>query len=184
MLAIRGYLGDFGQGVGEPLGYKYPPLCEDSVNTRQLRCCFNFLVVIVVFTSLLRLRPRRTGLLWSLCPEGYPTPTYIFSCYLPESVLLFTISMSTYDSMFLFKIWYREEMMGYVWLSECRNSLAQMLWTVIAWRCWWRIHCPKVSAAISFFYQKNSNHKRSPFNFNWQTNSVRDRGRIINWQNS
>ena len=77
-----------------------------------------------------------------------------------------------------------KKMMGYVWLSEGRNSLAQMLCTVISWRCWWRIHCPKVSAAISFFYQKNSNHKRSPFNFNWQTNSVRDRGRIINWQTS
>ena len=57
MLAVRRQLGDFGQGVVEILGYKYPPVTvRDILNTVQLLCRFDFRAAIVPVTPFSGLR--------------------------------------------------------------------------------------------------------------------------------
>jgi hypothetical protein len=58
-----------------------------------------------------------------------------------------------------------KKMIGHIWLAEDRNSSAQMLCTLIdSQRCWWRTQCPKVSAAISFFFQRMDIMKLQDYN--------------------
>ena len=52
MPAVRGYKENFGQGVVEILGYKYPPVIEeDTLNTVQLPYCFDFRAAFVLVFS-------------------------------------------------------------------------------------------------------------------------------------